>query len=48
MTLQKAHELLRDQVEFGGSYNRNAARLIRDLDLDACFGLPPGTKFSGP
>ena len=28
MTLEKAHELLKDQVEFGGFYNRNAARLI--------------------
>ena len=28
MTLQKAHELLQDQVDFGGFYNRNAARLI--------------------
>lgn len=28
MTLQKAYELLKDQVEFGGFYNRNAARLI--------------------
>ena len=28
MTLQKAYELLQDQVDFGGFYNRNAARLI--------------------
>lgn len=28
MTLQKARELLQDQVDFGGFYNRNAARLI--------------------
>lgn len=28
MTLQKAQELLKDQVDFGGFYNRNAARLI--------------------
>ena len=28
MTLQKGYELLKDQVEFGGFYNRNAARLI--------------------
>ena len=28
MTLQKAHELLQDQADFGGFYNRNAARLI--------------------
>lgn len=28
MTLDKARELLRVQVAFGGGYNRNAARLI--------------------
>ena len=28
MTLQKAYDLLQDQVDFGGFYNRNAARLI--------------------
>lgn len=28
MTLQKARELLQDQADFGGFYNRNAARLI--------------------
>jgi hypothetical protein len=28
MTLEKAYEPLKDQVEFGGFYNRNAARLI--------------------
>jgi len=28
MTLDKARELLRVQADFGGFYNRNAARLI--------------------
>ncbi len=28
MTLQRARELLADQVTFGSGYNRNAARLI--------------------
>lgn len=28
MTLEKARELLRTQVSFGGGYNRNGARLI--------------------
>jgi len=28
MTLQRARELLADQVAFGSGYNRNAARLI--------------------
>lgn len=28
MTLDKARELLRTQVSFGGGYNRNGARLI--------------------
>ncbi len=28
MTLEKARQLLQDQVDFGGFYNRNAARLI--------------------
>ena len=28
MTLDKAHELLAVQVDMGGGYNRNAARLI--------------------
>lgn len=28
MTLEKARELLRVQADFGGFYNRNAARLI--------------------
>jgi hypothetical protein len=28
MTLEKAHELLAVQVNMGGGYNRNAARLI--------------------
>lgn len=28
MTLTKAQRLLQDQVDFGGFYNRNAARLI--------------------
>ena len=28
MTLEKAHELLAVQVDMGGGYNRNAARLI--------------------
>jgi len=28
MTLEKARELLRVQVDFGGGYNRNSARLI--------------------
>ena len=28
MTLDKARELLKVQAEFGGFYNRNAARLI--------------------
>lgn len=30
MTLDKARELLKVQVNFGGGYNRNAARLILD------------------
>ena len=28
MTLEKARELLRTQVSFGGGYNRNGTRLI--------------------
>lgn len=28
MTLERARELLADQVAFGSGYNRNAARLI--------------------
>lgn len=28
MTLQRARQLLQDQVDFGGFYNRNAATLI--------------------
>jgi len=28
MTLDKARELLQVQVDFGGGYNRNSARLI--------------------
>jgi len=28
MTLDKARELLRTHADFGGGYNRNAARLI--------------------
>jgi hypothetical protein len=28
MTLEKARQLLRAQVSFGGGYNRNGARLI--------------------
>lgn len=28
MTIEKARELLSVQVEFGGGYNRNAAKLI--------------------
>lgn len=28
MTLEKARQLLQVQIEFGGGYNRNGARLI--------------------
>ena len=35
MTLKKAHELLSVQVNMGGGYNRNAARLIlAEVKLD--------------
>jgi hypothetical protein len=35
MTLEKAHELLSVQVDMGGGYNRNAARLIlAEVKLD--------------
>lgn len=30
MTLDKARQLLKVQVNFGGGYNRNAAKLILD------------------
>jgi hypothetical protein len=64
MTLERARELIGIQLQFGGGYNRNAARLIlgevqrehgqgavddliRELNLEAVFGLQPGTDFSG-
>jgi hypothetical protein len=63
LTLDRARELIRAQLQFGGGYNRNAVRLIlgeiarehgqravdgliRELTLDAAFGLKPGTDFS--
>jgi len=64
MTLDKARDLIRTQLQFGGGYNRNAVRLIlgevgrghgqgavdgliRELGLEAAFGLAPGTDFGG-
>ena len=64
MTLDRARELIKVQLQFGGGYNRNAVRLIlaeiqrdhgraavdgliRELDLEQCFGLAPGTDFGG-
>ena len=35
MTLEKSHELLSVQVDMGGGYNRNAARLmLAEVKLD--------------
>jgi hypothetical protein len=44
MTLDKAHELLAAQIQFGGGYQRNGARLIiadvqREHGLDAADRL---------
>lgn len=64
MTLDRARDLIRTQVQLRSGYNRNAVRLIlgeiarehgqgtvdgliRELDLEAAFGLQPGTDFSG-
>lgn len=63
MTLDKARELIKVQLDFGGGYNRNAVRLIlgeiqrehgqpavdqliRELGLEASFGLAPGMDFA--
>ncbi|MDJ0805809.1 MAG: hypothetical protein QNJ78_03160 [Gammaproteobacteria bacterium] len=63
MTLEKARELIAQQINFGSGYNRNAVRLILgeiqrvhgqpavdglivELDLEAAFGLRPGTDFT--
>ena len=47
MTLDKARELIAVRLQFAGGYERYAARLIRELDLESVFGLKPGTDFSG-
>jgi hypothetical protein len=64
MTLDRARELILQQLRFGSGYNRNAVRLIlgeaqrihgqeavdgliRELDLEAAFGLRTGTDFTG-
>jgi len=47
MTLEKARELLKVQADFGGSYNANGAKLIRELELERVFGFRPGTTFDG-
>ncbi len=63
MTLDRAREIIRQQISFGSGYNRNAVRLllgevqrehglpmgdqlIRELDLEAAFGLKEGTDFT--
>lgn len=63
MTLERAREIIRQQISFGSGYNRNAVRLllgemqreyglqvgdqlIRELDLEAAFGLKTGTDFT--
>lgn len=63
MTLDRAREIIRQQISFGSGYNRNAVRLllgeiqreyglqagdqlIRELELEAVFGLRPGTDFT--
>jgi hypothetical protein len=63
MTLDRAREIIRQQISFGSGYNRNAVRLllgevqreyglqvgdqlILELDLEAAFGLKPGTDFT--
>ena len=64
MTLERAREIIRQQISFGSGYNRHAVRLllgevqrehglpagdqlIRELELEAAFGLKPGTDFTG-
>ena len=44
MTLERAHQLLKTQVDFGGGYNRQGARLIllevaREHGQEAADGL---------
>ncbi|MCU7852680.1 MAG: hypothetical protein KZQ80_10745 [Candidatus Thiodiazotropha sp. (ex Monitilora ramsayi)] len=63
MTLERAREIIQQQISFGSGYNRNAVRLllgeiqreyglqtgdqlIREFDLEAAFGLKPGTDFT--
>lgn len=47
MNIDRARELLHVQTSLGSGYNRNSARLIRELDLEQAFGFKPGTVFKG-
>ena len=44
MTLDKARNCM-VQVGFGGFYNANSAKLIRECGLDAVFGFESGSLF---
>jgi hypothetical protein len=63
MTLERAKEIIRQQISFASGYNRHAVRLllgevqrehglaagdqlIREFELEAAFGLKPGTDFT--
>lgn len=48
MTIDKAKQLQLVQARLGSGYNRNVARLIREIDLEHTFGPAPGSRFSSP
>ncbi len=43
MTLEKAREIIRQQISFGSGYNRNAIRLLLG-EVQRQFGLDTGDR----
>jgi hypothetical protein len=45
MILNKAHDVLLTQANFGGFYNRHGAKLILELNPGEIFQFQPGDAF---